>query len=245
MKNPKLLLLCGLIFVHPASAAEVSLTADYWDYKISGTVNRSGDVQDLDRDLGVEARDHASYGFAWNTGPGWWRPDFAANYTPIKADGQRISAGTHFGPLVIIPGSVARGEADLDDADLSLRYPLKFGWGTIWGGVTIKRITGFVSIRDATSMALDRQQIDQLFPLLHLALSAPLTSWLTLSAQGNAIEYQGSKAYELRTGASIGILGPLGINLGWQYKQYRVSEGDYLFDASLSGALAGVFITLR
>lgn len=221
--------------------------ADYWDYAVSGSVTRDGDVQDLDSDLGIEARKHSVYSLAWNTGPGWWRPDFAASYTPIDAGGQQEVRNTGiFGSLLFVQGSsVARGDADLEDTDLSLRYPATIGSSTFWGGVTVKRIAGVISVRDQSETAEDRQRFDLTFPLLHVAASVPVQSWLSLSAQGNAAKYRDDTAYELRLGASIGVLGPVGINLGWQLKRYQINDGDYLLDAKLSGLLAGVVVTLR
>lgn len=238
-------LLCSVLFTGPAAASDLTLIADYWDFEVSGHVDRNGDVQDFEADLGVAARDHAAYSLAWNTGPGWWRPDLAASHTPISAGGQRVvSNGLSFGPVVLIPGSTALGDADLDDTDLTLRYPLRRGRSTLWGGLTIKRIAGMVVVRDQSDTAEDRERIDQVFPLLHLAAGTSLNDWLSLSAQGNVARYRDSEAYELRVGVSLGIAGPLGINLGWQRKHYRVSDGDYLLDATLSGAIAGIFLRL-
>ena len=246
MKPLTPLLLCGCLFALPSHAAELSLNADYWDYSVSGFVERGSDAQDLESDLGVEARAHATYSLSWNTGPGWWRPDFAASHTRLDAGGQRTASnGLSFGPVVLIPGSSAFGDARLDDTDLTLRYPLQFERLTLWGGLTVKRIAGTIVVRDESDTQEDRQAIDQVFPLLHLAASAPLTTWLSLSAQGNLARYRDNEAHELRAGLSFGLLGPVGVNLGWQHKQYRVSDGDYRFDATLSGAIAGVFVKLR
>jgi hypothetical protein len=245
MSPIRLSLLCLLLASPCATGAELNLRADWWDYDVSGSVDRRGDVQDLDADLGVEARGHnMAYALAWNTGPGWV-PDFAASYTRIDAGGERVTPGFRFGPIVLAPGSVARGDADLEDIDLTLRYPFALGNSRLWAGVTLKRVHGDVVIGDDASSAEDRQRIDQAFPLLHLAASVPLSSWLALSAQGNAVKYGDNEAWEGRAGVSLGLLESFGINLGWQTKHYRVADGDYLLDATLSGAVAGAFITFR
>lgn len=242
----KPLALCGLLLCGSTAAAELNLAADYWDYRVAGEVQRGDDVQDLETDFGVEARENLAYRLAWNTGPGWWRPDLAASHTPLQAGGQRNSgSGLRFGPVVLLPGGTAIGDAALDDTDLSLRYPLRLGHGTVWGGLTIKRIAGTVTVRDASDTQEDRQRIDQTFPLLHAAASLPLNSWLTLGVQGNAAKYRDDQAYELRAGLSCGLVGPLGINLGWQLKRYRVNDGDYRLDARLAGAQAGLYLSLR
>lgn len=231
----------------PAQAADLSLLADHWGYRVHGVVVRDGDVQDLGADLGVQSLEHAAYGFAWNTGSGWWHPDFAASYTKIDAAGERRTDNSvSFGPLVLFPAEgVAQGRADLDDVDLTLRYPLQLDALTLWGGLTLKRLRGDVSVRSATNGSEDREHIDQIFPLLHVAANQRLADWVSLSAQGNAVRYGDDLAYEWRVGASLGLLGPLGVNFGWQTKRYRFNDGNYRLDATLSGLIAGVSLTLR
>lgn len=240
----KTFLLCAGFASGNAVAMEVSLIADYWDYSVEGSVNLSGSVQDLERDLGVEAQGHTTFHFAWNTGTGWWRPDFAASYTAIKANGQRSAeGGGGLGGVLFPPsGSVARGDADLDDTDLTLRYPWTLGRARVWGGVTLKRIVGVVAVQDPSDSAEVRQRVDQVFPLLHLAARWPLASWIELAAQGNAVSYQDDSAYEFRASANLNLPGPLGIDLGWQLKRYDITDADYQFDATLSGPFIGAFV---
>lgn len=240
-------LLPSLLLALPcvASAGELSLRADWWDYDVAGSVTRGSDLQDFETDLAVEARAHnLGYALAWNTGPGWI-PDLAASYTRIDAGGEKFTPGLRFGPVILIPGATARGSADIEDVDVTLRYPLAIGGGKLWAGVTLKRLQGDVVVSGDTSAAEDHEHIDQAFPMLHLAATSPLASWISLNAQANAIKYGDNEAYEVRAGASLGLIDRLGVNLGWQEKHYRVADGDYLLDATLSGAIAGVFLSFR
>ncbi|HVT36881.1 MAG TPA: hypothetical protein VHE37_14920 [Nevskiaceae bacterium] len=248
MNTRRWLLALACMLCTDAGAADFSLGADYWGYQVRGSVNRNGDVLDFDRDLGVQAQTHALLQAAWNTGPGWWKPDFALSYAPIKAGGQQeVTAGTRFGGLLFPSGNtVIFGDADLKDLALTLRYPLALGNARIWGGISAKHVNGEVTVRDRNDTQEDVQDINQWFPMLHVAAAIPAASWLTLSAEANGARYASNQAWDVRAGASIGIYGPLGLNAGWAARHYHVeSDSSYRLDATLSGVTAGLYLLLR
>lgn len=239
--------MAALGFCAHAGAADFSFGADYWGYDVRGQVDRNGDVLDFQSDLDVKARTHTQYLAAWNTGPGWWKPDLAFSYTPIKASGQHdVPGGTRFGGLLFPPtNNTVLGDADLADLSVSLRYPLTLGATHVWGGLTLKRLNGHVTVRDQNDTQEDQQDFNELFPMLHAAVAAPLASWLTLAGQADFIKYGSNSAWDLRAGVSVGVYGPVGLNLGWQGKHYHVESGSYRLNATLSGATAGLYFNFR
>ncbi len=246
MKIAHALLATALLYSIDASAGEFSFGASYWGYDISGQVDRAGDVLDFESDLAVRPRTQTQWLAAWNTGPGW-APDLALSLVPIRAKGdQEVSAGTRFGGLLFGSGNArVYGDARLDDLALALRYPLlKSDGAALWAGVTLKHVYGRVAVRDQNDTQEDVQEINQWFPMAHVAAALPLASWISFNGEANAIQYGGSGAWDLRVGASTRLLGPLGFNLGWQLRHYRVESGDYRLDATLSGLLAGLYLLL-
>ena len=238
------------VVANQALAADFGLSAGYWDYRVAGSVERDGISQDFQSDLDVKANRHDLYAFTWSTGPGWWRPDLAASYTPIKVSGQRTvqASGANLINLLGIGSSsttLVKGDADLADIDLTARYPAQLGTATVWGGITIKHLSGTVVTRNSSDVAENNQSINQTFPMLHLSGKVPLTSWLAITVQGNVIKYQDDSANDFCVAVSLGFLGPIGLDLGWQRKSFKISQPDFKLDTTLSGLLLGASIALH
>lgn len=243
MTKLKWLCLGGLVFTAQAIAADLSLSAGYWDYLVKGTVERNGITQDFQNDLGVQAERHELLAFALDTGEGWWRPDVSASYTPIKASGQRM---VQSGGSVLIPGSttLVKGDADLKDIDLTLRFPAQLANVTVWGGITIKYLNGTLISQNSSDTVEDNQSINQTFPMFHLSARVAPLSWLVLTAQGNAIKYQDDSANDICAAFSFGGFGPIGLDLGWKRNNYKINQQNFKLDTTLSGLFIGASASL-
>lgn len=233
------LALMALPVAAAAAADGVEAGYDHWDYEVEGFVDNSGEVLDFQDDLTVEARKQDALRLRWDTGEGW-APDLAAHYLRIDAGGRRVvSEGQSFGGIVLQPASVVLADADLADFDLVLRYPWRGEKAAAWGGVTIKRIDGDVTVRNETDSQETTQAIAETFPMLHLFGELALGARVRVSGGVDWASWQDDEAHELRAQLAVDVWKALGVSAGWQRKRYRLSSGDYRFDATLDGALLG------
>ena len=227
-----------------ASASDFGLAYDYWDSRVSGTLNDNGGVVDLKHDLGAESNDHHQFSSFLQTGPGWWRPDLAASYTQIKIEGSRTlsSSGLQFGSIVVLPGSndTVVTRANIRDADVSLRYPFAVGPLHVSAGVTIKQLKGDISVQDITTGTRSDQPVDQTFPMAHALAEWPLPFSTSIAVSGNWVHYKNDSADEAKIMVRVPIFGPLEGRIGWQRKHYHVDDHGYLLDTTLQGAMAGI-----
>ena len=227
-----------------ASASDFGLAYDYWDSRVSGTLNDHGGKVDLERDLGAESKNHHQYSAFWQTGAGWWRPDLAASYTQIKIEGSRSlsSAGLQFGSVVVLPGSTDTlvTRANIRDADISLRYPFALGPLHVSAGVTIKQLKGDISVQDITTGTRNDQSVDETFPMVHALAEWPLPFNTSVAVSVNWIRYGNDSADEAKIMARVPIIGPLEARIGWQRKHYNVDDHGYLLDSTLQGVTAGM-----
>lgn len=228
-----------------AQAAELRAAYGNWGFDVSGTATNSGNVYDFQRDLAAHSTARHSLSLAWDTGPGWW-PDLALSDSSIGA------AGTNTAPrsVQVLPPPAPPStttttmmvDAGFRDQDLVARYP--WGWGPLQlaAGIAVKRMRGTVEITDSSQSQPSRGDYDETFPELHGQLRWPLGRWLTLTAVGQGVQYQDSRALEWRVGAEMPGFAPLLLEAGWQQKRYNISVNGDALDASLSGVMlrAGV-----
>jgi len=231
-----------------SSAHAGSLSAAYanWDFRVSGDASDADSQVDFDHDLGVEPRNKATYALSWDTGPGYW-PDLAVAYTPIEAGGQRAvsNSGGLLDPLLGAGGTTTIvADADLEDLQLSLSYPLRRGAWTLALGATVERLHGQILLKDESDAEGEREPVDETFPMAHLGLKAELASWLSLEAGGDYVSYRSDRAYDYHLQAAF-IWGPAKLGAGWLVKAYRVNNSSYLLDTRLSGPTLGFGFLLR
>lgn len=224
-----------------AQAGELRAAYGNWGFDITGTATDNGNVYDFQRDLAAHSTSKRSLSLAWDTGPGWWRPDLALSDSSIGA------AGTNTAPRTVqvlpppAPPSTTTTTMTVDagfrDQDLIARYP--WGWGPLQlaAGVAVKRMRGSVEINDSSQSQPSRGDYDETFPELHAQVRWPLGRWLTLTAVGQGIKGQGNRALEWRVGAEIPGLAPLLLEAGWQQKRYDIRVNGDALDASLDGVL--------
>lgn len=227
-------------------AADFAATYSVWDQKISGSATTSDSRLDFENDLGVTAREKSVFALSWDTGPGWW-PDVAAGYTPIRADGRReVSQETQFLGILLESGSsTAAADADLTDLELSLRYPLQLRENAALSlGLTVKRLSGDVLIKDESDSEEVRENFDQTFPMLHTRLGLKPSDWLTLEVGANYARYRGDQAYDYRLQSTF-HWGAAQIHAGWLGRAYRVNSSSYLLDTHITGPILGLGLVLR
>ena len=225
-------ILAAVLVAGPASAGEIRGVLGGWRYNLTGTANDAGTIYDFERDLAIQSQGRRSLLLEWDTPQGWW-PDISASYSQIGARGMRTDPGAP--PL--IPARTLSAFADYDDYDLTARYPLRWGGWTALLGLTLKRLAGDILINDSSQSQPSQQRFDEIFPLLHVQLRRPLGRVLTLTASGNGVEYQDSKALEYRVAAELRLFEPLLLEVGWQEKRYDITSGNYALDARLEGVV--------
>lgn len=229
-----------------ATAGDARFDYLYWDQDVSGTATTSSSQLDLEDDLGVKARAQSRIALAWQTGPGWL-PDLAAAYGRIEASGRRqTTRSTSFLDLLFQAGqSTAAAEADLRDLELTLSYPLRLGENAgLSAGLTLRRLSGEVLIRDESDTAESREKIDETIPQLHLSGLARSSDWLEWSAGANYVRRDQDLAYDAQLLGSA-TWKSARLSAGWMIKRYRVNTASYQLDATLSGPLFGLGFVLN
>jgi hypothetical protein len=215
-----------------------------WSYQARGSVT-NGAPLDFQRDLGLHSTDRADYGFGFapSSRQSGWLPTVDLGYVHIGERGlQQVRTPLVFGLLAL--DSEVETSTDVDDLQLALRWPWRIGKFRLDSGLNLTRLDGEVIVADADTGQRNRQPVDEIFPSPSLALAwQPLRS-LRLSLRGDYISYQGQRAQTLEAGAYWQMLGPIGLELGWRQRRYKVESenefGPYLLDARLSGVRFGL-----
>lgn len=237
------LLVSALLLPALANAQGFGLAYGNWDAHVSGTITDNGAQLNLDHDLGVHATNRNSYALHWETGPGWWRPDIAADYMRIQVSGsnQTTTGGLQFGGIILAPGisTLLVTHADIRDTGVTLRYPFTLGVVHAAAGVTVRHLDGDIRVQDSNGAAQSNQPVNETFPMAHLRLELPLAPRLGIVASGNWIAGGGNRANDFTVEARARIYGPFSISAGWRYKYYYVNSNGYLLDTRLQGLLLG------
>jgi hypothetical protein len=245
IRTPLSLLLALAASSAPAMAGD--LTAHYlnWNYEVEGFASDSDSRFDFSEDLDIKVRQKSLLALTWDTGPGWW-PNLSASYVPVQAGGRK-TVTTQSSFLGIPTGSQSANviaDADLDDIDLSLHYPLQLGSLAISLGATLKKLEGTLVLQEEGDDKESRERVDETFPMGRLGLHIAPWHWLLLDAHADYVAYQGNRASNLGLQAAL-RLGDLSLALGWQERNYRVDTSSYRVDADLAGVFAGIGLVLR
>jgi len=214
-----------------AAAAELRALFSGWSYDFEGTVDDDGARYDINDDLELEPRRRRGFALEIDTPDGGW-PDMTLGYTPISAEGEHSEEVTF--PL---PGTrTILTETDFGIHEVVVRWPLNSGGLRFSVGVAVQQLEGELTIDDSQEAEPRRQRYDETFPLLHAQLRMAGKAF-GLSAVAQAVEYDGSRALELRALAEARFLAPLLVQAGWQEKRYEIDLSDYALDARVSGAV--------
>lgn len=232
----------------PATHAEVRGAYGNWLFGISGTAVEGGKTYDFERDLAARRAGNNSLQLAWDTGPGWWRPDLELNLSRIGVQGSntglRCTQVVPVGPPSCVTTTLTV-DSNFHDEELVARYPLNSGALKLSAGLAVKHLRGTVVITDSSQSQPSRGDYNQTFPELHADLRWPVTSWAVLELVGQGAQYQGSRAFEWRAGFEVQALAPLLIEASWQQKRYDINVNRDALNVSLDGALLRAGFLLR
>lgn len=211
-----------------------------WGYDLTGSVV-NGARLDFKNDLNLRASDKKTFALGYIPSRLGWIPALDVDYIQIKANGEETFGGTTlFGTVPLTSSTTITNHADINDLELSARWPYKVGTLTIAAGATVTRLNGPVVVAIANSSQQSREDIDEVFPLPSLALIWQPVRSLRLTARGDYIRYKGDAAETYEATALWKMFGPLGIEAGYRHRRYKVVDGDYVLDAKLNGALVKV-----
>lgn len=218
-----------------------------WAYDIQGDIT-AGATLDFERDLGLRANDRKSYTLGYTPARFGWLPAIEFDYLRIAAEGMQtipgVADGTPVQPVFdgigVGAGTVVRDSADINDFELSARWPWQIGDFTLSGGINLIRLDGTVLVADANSGEESLQDFEQVFPLLSAAAVWQPTPVLRLSLRGDFIQYQDDRADALEAHVFWRFLGPVGLEAGYRQRRYKVVDGSDEINARLAGGRIGV-----
>lgn len=244
-----LAVILGLMCASAASAQSFRLSAGGWNYRVAGEVTRSGQTQDLDGDLDVQGRRRGFLAAELRPGDASpaWLPELVLRRTRIDAAGQRtVSGSVSVGPVPIGEDSgTAFVDADLEDRELTLRYPYRIRSLEAVAGISVKQLRGPVTVRNDQDSQASTEQLDELYPQLYAGLRWQALPRLRLGLEGGWISAEGNRADEVRVEVAAPLLAGLGLVAGWQQKRYDLQSGDSQYDARLSGLFVGLLLQIE
>lgn len=222
-----------------AGAQEFRMAYGDWAFDVSGTATDSNREYDFERDLDAHRAGKRSLQLAWDTGPGWWKPDLAFSDSKIGVEGTHTETGpTGLPPPLPQTGTITLAvDADFTDQDLVLRYPLNTGPFKVSLGLAAKRLRGSVIITDSRQGQASRGDYDEIFPEVHLGMRWTVTDWLVFEAVAQGIQYNDATASDFRAALELRPIGPILIDAGWQQKHYDFTANSGALDVTLQGAL--------
>lgn len=239
LKKTLIAALCVLGSTAPASAHEFRAAYGDWAFDVSGTATNRNRAYDFERDLAAHRAGGLSLQVAWDTGPGWWKPDLSFSHSRIGVEGSHSETGPT-GSLPPLPqtGTVNLAvDSDFTDQELVLRYPLNSGPVKVSPGLAAKRLKGTVRITDSRQGQASRGDYDEVFPEAHLGVRWTIAHWLVMEAVAQGIQYNDATASDFRAAIELHPIGPILIEAGWQQKHYDFSANGDALDVTLQGAL--------
>lgn len=234
----------GLWLTMGVAAAEGTVHAFIggWAYDISGTTTTTTTTTErynLKDDLGLKVSDRKSYALGYTPAGSGWVPALEFDYVHVAAEGmQTVSTGLLGGSTVV------DNRTDVDDYELTLRWPWQRGDFTLAGGLTLAALNGVVVVADADTGQQQTQKVDEIFPRLSLALAwQPLPS-LRFSLSGDYVQYNDNRADALEARVFWKCLGPIGLEGGYRQRRYKIRDPMNDLDARVAGARIGVRMDL-
>lgn len=236
-------LCAALALLASAPAAEFRAAYGNWAFDLSGTSTEGGSTYDFEKDLDARRAGKRSLQLAWDTGPGWWRPDLALSDSKIGATGSHTenTTGLPLGPSTV----TLTVDADFHDSDLVARWPFNAGPLVVSAGLAAKHLSGTVVITDSSQSQPSRSDYDETFPELHLLVRWPVARWVALEAMGQGVQYGDNRAFEIRAGIELRPFDPLLLEASWQQRGYDVKAGADALDATLQGVMLRAGILVR
>lgn len=226
---------CGsLILAAPLAHADfagIGASVGYWDSDLSGDAARKGDSVDVDKDLGLKSSDNVNLS-AYLEHPIPLLPNVRLSYISISQDGngQIPASGYDFLP----PGPVY-SKLDVKQLDLTLYYQLLDNWVNLDLGLTIRDLSGDLSMTSRVSGKKDKTDVDVVLPMGYVAaqFDLPLTG-LSAGVEGNAIAYSGDSVYDVNVYGQYRF-SVLSLRAGYRQMSIDYEDGNDKLDIEIGG----------
>lgn len=218
-----------------------------WAYDITGTYTNTSEL-DLQDDLGLRSTARSDYALGYAPARFGWVPALEFGYTRIAADGQQtfslLPTTPITGLLPVNTDTVVDDRTSINDFELTARWPWQLGQFTLLGGFTVTTLNGTVVTADESSGQQQTQKVNEIFPLLSLGLQWQPRPSLRFSLSGDYVQYKSNRADELEARVLWKFLGPVGLEVGYRQRRYKIIEPMNSLNAKVSGALVRVVMEL-
>lgn len=215
-----------------------------WAYDISGSYTNTSEL-DLEDDLALKSTARSNYALGYAPTTFGWIPAVEFDYVRIAADGMqtfKIVPATAAAPLtnLLVPDTVVSDRTNINDFELTTRWPVKLGSFTLLGGFTVTHLNGTVTAADESNGQQMTQKINETFPLVSAGVDWQPVPSLRLSLSGDYITYQGNRADELEARVLWKFLGPIGLQGGYRQRRYKIKDAATKLDARVAGPHIGL-----
>lgn len=227
----------------PSAALAVSGRVELgrWHYAIDGAVS-NGAALDLQDDFNPRTRRRDYHRFDLAFAP-VWIPELSLSRHYLDVRGARaVDSSLQFGALTLIPAeTVVDAFIAVDDFTGTARYRIGQRSDSLHAlaGVSVRRLSGEVQVREQDGGEIEREPIDEWFPQIHLAGLWRVNDTVSLSLEGDWIAYRGDTAWQGK--AAIDVAAPLGLGVtaGYTIRHFQVG-GSSTLDARFQGAHVGL-----
>ena len=172
-------------------------------------------------------------------------PDMALKFSPLSMDGSASGSSFTFGNQVYNNGSHT-SELQLDTTDLTLYYHLplletaSLNTFDLRGGLTVRRVEGFVSIIQDSDGLQRSSDFSTYMPMIYAGVTVAPVDWLSLSLDVNGIAYGGHHWYDTSIAAQYGFMGNWAfLGVGYRTQNLALDDLDRVnVDVTVSGPFA-------
>lgn len=219
-----------------------------WDYGISGTYTNTSEL-DLEDDLSLQSTARKDYLVGYAPASLGWVPALELGYTRIAADGQQRFATVPVAGLAPVTGALAPetvvdDRTNVNDFALTARWPWHWRDFTVLAGFTVTTLKGEITAADENNGQQQTQKVNETFPLLSVGVEWQPVESLRFSLSGDYVQYSGNRADELEARALWKCLGPIGLELGYRQRRYKIAEPMNQLDARVAGARIAVVMEI-
>jgi len=227
-----------------AESAQVYGFIGGWSYDIKGTYTNTQDL-DLQDDLGLKSTARQDYVMGYRPAGLGWLPALELGYNRIAADGrQQFSLLPVGGVLPPATDVVVEDRTNVNDFELTARWPWQLGAFRLLGGFTLTNLKGSVTAADESTGQQQTQNINETFPQLSVAVEWQPLEALRFALSGDYVTYSGNRADELEAKLLWKVLGPVGIEAGYRQRRYKIADAVNKLDARVAGIRLGVVMEI-
>ncbi len=231
MKKRAIAATAALTLLASVSAADTiggEISAGGWNHDPSGWVQypTGSDKIDLDSDLNLDTRSEL-YLRAKIEHPVPLLPNIRLAFTQNRSSGDgTISKAFSFGNITIGASERVHTETQLDSYDATFYYEIVDTGIDLDIGLTARYIDGYVDIRSLTTSQNEKTEFTGVFPLLYAnaRVPLPLSSGLSVGAEGSYVTYDGSTLYDLQADVRYTFAMGLGIEAGYRAQKIKLDD---------------------